>query len=482
MEATEGIPFEQLIRECRGKSRLLDLPRPQYLYYKNVDRKQKQDVHRLPCVVRGCEEICKHLHPVCHHHARYGFHVDLKESTIPGAGLGVFIYKSVRAETHLMDYTGVVRSNEELHAAYEEAGTRSYYKISIDNENSMDGRSTICGLGRYVNHNPDPSQVNVYFQYDPEMLHYRIIASKDIIVPVGGEAELFIDYGENYWYDVQPSKPPAKSAESITEEEPEPFVEPDNWPVFPSYRTLVHDMNFPVCPSFPLEELLEMCTQHRILFPLPCPQLMDTDCMDLKRKQTVADMECIVRGCNRICTFTHPICRTHLAAFHIQVKSSTIPGAGKGVFLTRSVQKNTIIMSFTGCFRERQRIYQKYAETGAPYYYVFEGCDSFCIDARSTMSGIARFINHHPHQDEVNVELVAEKGETSFYVQTIRDILVPKGGAVELFLDYGRKYWTPERTCQWPVPKPEATPALSQSAAEPFVDNFPCVPAYESVN
>ncbi|PAA73251.1 hypothetical protein BOX15_Mlig031618g1 [Macrostomum lignano] len=208
---------------------------------------------------------------------------------------------------------------------------------------------------------------------------------------------------------------------------------------------------------------------------------MDPDYMDLRKRQTVAEMECVVRGCNRICTFTHPVCRSHLASFNIQVKTSTVPEAGKGVFLTASVRKNTIIMSFTGCFRNRQRIYRRYADCSAPYYYVFEGCDNFCIDSRSSLGGIARFINHHPNPDEVNVELVAEKGETSFYIQTVKDILVPRGGSVELFLDYGRKYWTPERICRWPEPTPNTTPVTDSSAAEPFVENFPCVPAYESI-
>ncbi|ACH46888.1 putative lysine methyltransferase [Feldmannia species virus] len=71
---------------------------------------------------------------------------------------------------------------------------------------------------------------------------------------------------------------------------------------------------------------------------------------------------------NRVC-FGFPLCWIHNSQkFGVKIKQSTIPGAGKGLFATRQIPKNTWICPYSGEETTMECIHQRYpGDSTAPY-------------------------------------------------------------------------------------------------------------------
>ena len=81
---------------------------------------------------------------------------------------------------------------------------------------------------------------------------------------------------------------------------------------------------------------------------------------------------------NRTC-FGFPKCWVHSkAAYGVQVKPSTIPNSGKGLFATRAIARNAWICPYTGEITDDACMDQRYGDDVAPYA---DGLDDVVIDS-----------------------------------------------------------------------------------------------------
>lgn len=119
----------------------------------------------------------------------------------------------------------------------------------------------------------------------------------------------------------------------------------------------------------------------------------------------------------------------------LTVKTSTLPGAGKGLFTKQPIKKGERIVEYTG-----NVITWKEAQKDVDNGYIFFINNKRVIDAKHDESSIARYANDARGLKRVkgmknNAEYVIEKGRV--YIEAIADI--PKGA--EIFVSYSKEYW-----------------------------------------
>lgn len=118
------------------------------------------------------------------------------------------------------------------------------------------------------------------------------------------------------------------------------------------------------------------------------------------------------------------------------VKTSTLPGAGKGLFTKKLIPKGTRIVEYKGRTRTWKEVRQD--EEESPYIYYVKR--NFVIDALNDKKAMARYANDARGLQRVkdinnNAEYV-EDGVRVF-IEAAKDI--PAGG--EIFVSYGPEYW-----------------------------------------
>ncbi len=126
----------------------------------------------------------------------------------------------------------------------------------------------------------------------------------------------------------------------------------------------------------------------------------------------------------------------HLLNPFLKVKTSTLPGCGKGLFTKISIPKGIIITEHTGkitSFKEADHDDGKNA-------YLFYVSRNHVIDARDQQDSFARFANdargHKRITGFTNNAKYIVIGKKVF-ITAIKDIL-PKD---EIFVSYGKEYW-----------------------------------------
>jgi hypothetical protein len=120
----------------------------------------------------------------------------------------------------------------------------------------------------------------------------------------------------------------------------------------------------------------------------------------------------------------------------LYVKTSTLPGAGKGLFTKKFIPKGTRIVEYKGRTRTWKEVQQD--EQESPYIYYVKR--NFVIDALNDKKAMARYANDARGLQRVkdinnNAEYV-EDGVRVF-IEAAKDI--PAGG--EIFVSYGPEYW-----------------------------------------
>jgi SET domain-containing protein len=120
----------------------------------------------------------------------------------------------------------------------------------------------------------------------------------------------------------------------------------------------------------------------------------------------------------------------------LRVKTSTLPGAGKGLFTTKFIAKGTRIVEYWGKITTWKEVEHEEGSNG----YIFYVKRSHVIDARYYKKSIARYANDARGLQKItgirnNSEYEIEG--LRVYIDAIRDI--PAGS--EILVDYGREYW-----------------------------------------
>ncbi|MDO9375956.1 MAG: SET domain-containing protein [Ferruginibacter sp.] len=121
---------------------------------------------------------------------------------------------------------------------------------------------------------------------------------------------------------------------------------------------------------------------------------------------------------------------------HLEVKKSTIPGAGKGLFTKKPIAKGTYIIEYTGTITTWKDVDH---DEGANVYIYYVN-RKHVIDASKNTKSLARYANdarglQRPKGFRNNSQYVND--EDHIYIQALRDI--PAGD--EILVSYGKEYW-----------------------------------------
>ena len=120
---------------------------------------------------------------------------------------------------------------------------------------------------------------------------------------------------------------------------------------------------------------------------------------------------------------------------HLFVKQSTIPNSGKGLFTKVAIPKNTRIVEYKG-----RRTKWKDVADDDTNGYIFSINNNNVIDARRTLSALARYANDAKGLTRVkgiNNNCIYVNDKNKAYIESVKDI--PAGA--EIFVDYTKEYW-----------------------------------------
>lgn len=127
-----------------------------------------------------------------------------------------------------------------------------------------------------------------------------------------------------------------------------------------------------------------------------------------------------------------------VASMALLVKKSRLPKAGKGLFTTTPIKKNTRIIEYKGEIIEWKEYEKRVLENKDGYLFYINR--KRCIDAFSTPKHIARYANDAAGLSKVpglkNNSVYEIVGDKCFIVSK-RDI--EKGE--EIFVSYSKEYW-----------------------------------------
>jgi len=114
---------------------------------------------------------------------------EIRDSSIPGIGLGLFTRKTIYKGDTIGPYAGRIITDEE---ANEEPYVSSLYMLWICKDHWVVGEGEGSSYTRYINHSDNP---NTRFVVSTRWKKARVEATKRIC---RGE-EVFVNYGPEYW-------------------------------------------------------------------------------------------------------------------------------------------------------------------------------------------------------------------------------------------------------------------------------------------
>ena len=121
--------------------------------------------------------------------------IEMKESSVPGAGTGVFAKKDIPLNTDLGFYRGQHLTTPEFEKKFADAGLGAYV-LTLNEESDPNKKFYVDGLkkGNWTSRINSPkgtsNKANIVFYTDG-----RVVAKRNI---KAGE-ELFVGYGPKYW-------------------------------------------------------------------------------------------------------------------------------------------------------------------------------------------------------------------------------------------------------------------------------------------
>lgn len=161
--------------------------------------------------------------------------------------------------------------------------------------------------------------------------------------------------------------------------------------------------------------------------------------------------------CPRVTCYHVPYCYYHMRTIlSLEIRASTIPNAGRGLFALRPFKSEEVIVEFVGeaimttqDSTAREKLSQRYGaeEVTAPYAIKVHR-DAY-IDA-ACIRGIASFANDFIAQEgRHNAEYVIQEEKKTSYKLELRarkttDQTDPIQAGDEIFVDYGKPYWKGE--------------------------------------
>jgi SET domain-containing protein len=119
----------------------------------------------------------------------------------------------------------------------------------------------------------------------------------------------------------------------------------------------------------------------------------------------------------------------------LEIRESTIPGAGMGLFTKEAIPKGATITEYTGRIRKWKDV-----ENEDNNYYILYVTRNHVIDCNRRKSTLARYINDAKGLKKIkgiNNNTEFRRQGLRIFVEAIKKI--PAGS--ELFVGYGKEYW-----------------------------------------
>ncbi|MEO6134164.1 MAG: SET domain-containing protein [Ginsengibacter sp.] len=120
----------------------------------------------------------------------------------------------------------------------------------------------------------------------------------------------------------------------------------------------------------------------------------------------------------------------------LHIKSSTLPGAGNGLFTTTDIKKGTRIIEYKG----KVTTWKEVVNAGTFNAYVYYIKRDHVIDAKNYMKAVARYANDArglTRKKGINNNTTYVQEEGRVYIEATKNI---KAGE-EILVAYGRDYW-----------------------------------------
>ncbi len=137
-----------------------------------------------------CRKLTTITHPYCAHHTRLVHGVEVRQSSIRGAGLGLFAIRQLPNGMFLFNYDGDRLSIAEYNARYAEVGFGPY-AIELNDRIIIDARRTDAGIARFIcSYHGTGKKPNVQYVSTGQCVEVWTIRRIE-----AGE-ELLADYGE----------------------------------------------------------------------------------------------------------------------------------------------------------------------------------------------------------------------------------------------------------------------------------------------
>jgi len=136
-------------------------------------------------------------------------------------------------------------------------------------------------------------------------------------------------------------------------------------------------------------------------------------------------------GCNKHANVYADLCSEHaVEVYGCEIKESTIPSAGHGLFAVQPFDEGDVIDLYEG---------KRLSETSNEFLpYGFHVKEHNCaIDAKSTQSCITRYINNFP--EKANCAFIRFKPNENLTLVTVNTTRKIASGE-ELFINYGSEY------------------------------------------
>ena len=121
---------------------------------------------------------------------------------------------------------------------------------------------------------------------------------------------------------------------------------------------------------------------------------------------------------------------------NLVIKTSGLPGAGKGLFTRKQIQKGALVVEYSGSIKTWKEIQANEIFNG----YVFYITRNHVVDAMKNRKAPGRYANDAKGQNRVtglrnNAAHITRQKKV--FIQATRDI--PAGA--EILVDYGKEYW-----------------------------------------
>ncbi len=162
---------------------------------------------------------------------------------------------------------------------------------------------------------------------------------------------------------------------------------------------------------------------HSVHCNLHCQQCTD---------HTKSGMRCKRRTCKAL-----PFCYQHAKAKGLQIKDSTIPHGGLGLFATKNYANRELIAEYIGDHHTNAQMQQRYGDHTAPY--AIQAKQNDIIDA-TCRRGYAAYVNAPRGTNlKANAELKPSSRGNERIVNMRATTNIPAGR--EILTTYGAGYW-----------------------------------------